>query len=191
MSEKARKEFAKRIKRLREDRGMTQADLAERLGYTKQAISNWERGLNAPSIDDLEALAIVFNIEVGLLFNGSNDEKRERCLLVLKEIIPIPNKINVYAMFLEDRYYDLWIATLYDADYRISLMGPTTCSIHNRYDSFRDDFLKDAEDGMSAIRDELDRDQISEFGTANRGTREMIEIMEQIADDPNYLSDEE
>lgn len=41
------------IKRLREDRGLTQRALAESLGVTDKAVSKWESGRGLPDISSL------------------------------------------------------------------------------------------------------------------------------------------
>lgn len=42
--------FSEKLKTLRIARGLTQADIAERLHISRQAISKWENGLNEPDI---------------------------------------------------------------------------------------------------------------------------------------------
>ena len=44
------KEIGKKIQLAREEKGMTQADLAERLGITQAALSNYERRTLYPII---------------------------------------------------------------------------------------------------------------------------------------------
>jgi transcriptional regulator with XRE-family HTH domain len=46
-----------RLRETRADAGLSQAELARRLGVTQAAISNWESGTRQPSLDDLYALA--------------------------------------------------------------------------------------------------------------------------------------
>ena len=43
------------IKKLRTTAGLTQDQLAERLYVTRQTVSNWERGISRPDLDQLEA----------------------------------------------------------------------------------------------------------------------------------------
>jgi transcriptional regulator with XRE-family HTH domain len=42
------------IKKYRTKKGYTQKQVAEFVGKSKNAISNWETGLNEPSIDELD-----------------------------------------------------------------------------------------------------------------------------------------
>jgi transcriptional regulator with XRE-family HTH domain len=51
----------KYLAKLRADAGLTQADLAERLGYsTAQFVSNWERGVSGPPDHIVSDLAEIF-----------------------------------------------------------------------------------------------------------------------------------
>lgn len=52
------------ISRLRKEHGMTQLQLADALGVTFQAVSNWERGLSMPDISKLPELAELFGTTI-------------------------------------------------------------------------------------------------------------------------------
>lgn len=58
------------IRRLRIEAGMTQLQLAERLGVTDKAVSKWERGLGCPDISLLAELALSLNSKVDALLDG-------------------------------------------------------------------------------------------------------------------------
>ena len=51
----------KRIVQLRKGNNITQMGLADQLGVSFQAISNWERGHTMPDISKLPELARIFN----------------------------------------------------------------------------------------------------------------------------------
>lgn len=60
--------LSKNIRALREKKGMTQADLAEALFVSFQAVSSWERGLTAPDLENTLRLAELFGVTIdGLL----------------------------------------------------------------------------------------------------------------------------
>ncbi len=50
------------IKQTREELGMTQEDLAERLEVSRQAVSKWELGASLPSLENLELLEEVLGV---------------------------------------------------------------------------------------------------------------------------------
>lgn len=58
---------SEQIKNLRIEKGWTQAELGEKLGYSPQTISAWERGQNQPDIQALTALANVFQVTSDVL----------------------------------------------------------------------------------------------------------------------------
>lgn len=63
-------EFARRILRLRRERGLTQSALACRMGVTPQAVSKWETGRALPDLAHVDELAAVLEVEVTYLLWG-------------------------------------------------------------------------------------------------------------------------
>lgn len=57
-------EIARRIRQARIDRNMTQMNLAEAMGVSYQAVSNWERGNSMPDISKLEDLCKTLDLSV-------------------------------------------------------------------------------------------------------------------------------
>ena len=64
------KQIGKKITDLRKNNNMTQMELADKLGISFQAVSNWERGNTMPDISKLPELAEIFHISVDELLNG-------------------------------------------------------------------------------------------------------------------------
>ena len=58
------------LKQLRMAQGLTQDQLAEKLHVTRQAVSNWERNVSHPDLDQLEAIAAALGVEVTTLLYG-------------------------------------------------------------------------------------------------------------------------
>ena len=58
---------ADKIKTLREGKGWTQAELARRLGITRNGVNSWEQGLSMPSPACLVDLADVFSVSTDYL----------------------------------------------------------------------------------------------------------------------------
>ena len=76
------------IKELREKNGLTQAELAERLGVSDKAISKWETGKGYPDISLLQPIAQTFGVSITELMSGNS----------------INNK-NVSANMLRSKFY--------------------------------------------------------------------------------------
>ncbi len=69
--------LAETIRRLRKERGMTQNELADRLGVSYQAVSRWENESSYPDIKLLPAIAALFGITVDYLL-GSGEKRAGR-----------------------------------------------------------------------------------------------------------------
>jgi len=67
-----------RLRKLREDRGLTQEELAEALGVTRQTIIAIEKGRYSPSLRLAFRIARFFNVRIEDIFicEGENDEGR-------------------------------------------------------------------------------------------------------------------
>ena len=58
------------IRRLRENKKMTQEELAEALYVSRTAVSKWESGRGTPSIDSLKELSRFFSVSIDELLSG-------------------------------------------------------------------------------------------------------------------------
>ena len=67
-----------KIAALRKQRGVTQLELAQRLGVTDKAVSKWERDLACPDIHSLPRLAQVLEITVEELIPGEEKRQEEK-----------------------------------------------------------------------------------------------------------------
>lgn len=62
------------IKKLRNEKKMTQAELAKKLNVTDRAVSKWERGKGLPDISLLEDLSEIFNVSILEILKGERLE---------------------------------------------------------------------------------------------------------------------
>ena len=63
-------EFSNRLRGLREQMGLTQQDVADRLDLTRPAVAAWEHGKSRPRLDKLSELAGVLGVSTYYLLNG-------------------------------------------------------------------------------------------------------------------------
>ena len=77
----------KNIKRLREAKGMTQEQLAEKLNVTRQAVSNWENEKTQPDIDTLHKISQELDCSIEELIYGT---KPRSATTVIQQVVSQP-----------------------------------------------------------------------------------------------------
>ncbi len=65
--EEIKKTFAKRLKELRAEKGLTQMELARMLSVTIQTVGKWERSISMPNLNYIFKIAKVFGVKVPYL----------------------------------------------------------------------------------------------------------------------------
>lgn len=60
-----------RIRQLRKEHQLTQAELGNKLGVIKQTISSWENGISSPNNETLTAMAKLFDVSTDYLLGNS------------------------------------------------------------------------------------------------------------------------
>lgn len=63
--------FAKRLKNLRQEHGLSQQALSEQLKVSKSSINMYERGEREPGFETVAAIAAHFNVDIDYLLGGS------------------------------------------------------------------------------------------------------------------------
>ena len=107
-----------KIKQLRSKAGLTQEQLAERLGISGQAVSKWENDNGLPDISLLVPIADYFDISLDYLFLRSDysqgleyDEIKERYTKARELFLLYPNNYR-YHLKLADAEYQLALSLL-------------------------------------------------------------------------------
>lgn len=100
--------FGNKIKILRKQNNMTQDDLAIKLHVTRQAISNWERGITIPDINMITEISNVFAMGIDEIISNETkkvekqyDRKATRFLYMLSIILVVTNIIISYLIYKE------------------------------------------------------------------------------------------
>ena len=62
-------EIGKQIRKFREDRGMSQKELAKKLNISNSRVSNWEQGINRPDVDILIKICQILKVSSDELLN--------------------------------------------------------------------------------------------------------------------------
>lgn len=84
------------IAELRKEKGMTQLELAEKMGVTDKAVSKWERDLSCPDINSLPKLAEILGVTVDELMQIKKEAENPK--QSPKEIVQIVLKAVPVAM---------------------------------------------------------------------------------------------
>ena len=84
------------IAELRKQHGMTQLELAEKMGVTDKAVSKWERDLNCPDINSLPTLAETLGVSVEELMQVKKEA--ETPVSKVAEILDLAPKAVAMAM---------------------------------------------------------------------------------------------
>jgi len=99
--------IAKNIQKLRQEKGMTQLELAEKLSYSDKSVSKWERGESLPDIIVLKAVADIFEVTLDYLVEEEHSGKP-----VTKEQVDRNFRRNCYIVTGTSIFIVALIATL-------------------------------------------------------------------------------
>lgn len=64
--------FCKNLTTLRKFNKMTQEELAEKVGVSRQSVAKWENGESVPDIEKCKAISEVFSVSLDELVNNSH-----------------------------------------------------------------------------------------------------------------------
>ena len=70
--------FGENLQKLRKEKGLSQEQLAEKLGVTRQSVSKWESGASYPEMDKIVSLCNMFHCDLDVLINKDVTEERQR-----------------------------------------------------------------------------------------------------------------
>ena len=87
-------ELGNHIKHYRNEKGLSQEELAERIFVTRQSISNWENNKNYPDINSIVLLSEVFEISIDNLIKGDLEQMKKE--INSEEV----RKLNFYAAMM-------------------------------------------------------------------------------------------
>ena len=88
--------IADKIKLLREKGGMTQADLARKLGVTRSGVNAWEMGITTPSTQYVVELSLLFKVSTDFLLDMPHEVTISVDGLTDREIASLIEIANCY-----------------------------------------------------------------------------------------------
>ena len=90
--------FGNMVAVLRKEKGMTQLELAEKMGVTDKAVSKWERDLSFPDVSSIPKLAEILGVSVEELMQVKAESKAEPIKKKIDEIVDVAFKGVALAM---------------------------------------------------------------------------------------------
>jgi transcriptional regulator with XRE-family HTH domain len=88
--------FGLRLKGLRSEKGLTQQQLADKLGIVKASISSYEHNANYPSIEVFIKLCKIFDVSADFLLGLSDDMDIKISHLTDEQVSIIMSLINQF-----------------------------------------------------------------------------------------------
>lgn len=95
------KEISDRLVKLRKQKGLSQEELAEKLGLSRQAISKWERCESSPDLDNIIQLAKLYDLSFDELLSTNECSKK---------IVQNSQEENIKYVAIENKKYINWLA---------------------------------------------------------------------------------
>ena len=93
--------IADRIQSLRKEKGISQEELAEQVGVSRQAVSKWESEQSSPEVDKIILLSEYFGVTTDYLLKGKETaRKEEKKKLDLKVFTIVGTFINVIGLIV-------------------------------------------------------------------------------------------
>ena len=92
--------FGSFLKELRKEHGLTQEELAEKLGVTNRTVSRWETGSNIPDIDILIYLSEFYQVDLKELLDGEKKEIEHKTedTQIVRQVVEYEEKKEEYSM---------------------------------------------------------------------------------------------
>ena len=90
--------FGSKVASLRKEKGMTQLELAQKMGVTDKAVSKWERDLSLPDVSSLPRLAEVLDVSVEELLQAKTARSEGETSVKIASFIDLALKAVALAM---------------------------------------------------------------------------------------------
>lgn len=160
--------FAEQLKNSRRQAGLSQEQLAEQLGVSRQAITKWETGAGMPEAENLLRLASLFGLSLDTFFSQSAGKQAARAFLY--------ESVTEYDID-ESKHYDMKLG----AAARLILSGSEGEKLRvrllsNTMPSLQKDFKVKIED----IRQRIDVQILRKNGVSETAAREALTIQVEV-----------
>ncbi len=160
--------FAEKLKSIRKQSGMSQEQLAEKLGVSRQAVTKWETNAGIPDIENIMAISALFDISIDELLSNERGTKNPTEYLF--------ESVTEYDID-EPKHYDMkfggakqFLLSGYEGEkIRVRLASNTLSTLKNDFKVKIDD-----------IRKRIDVDINRKNGVSEAAAKEAVSIIVQI-----------
>ena len=92
--------MGEKIASLRKAAGMTQRQLADRMGVTDKAVSKWERNLSCPDIESIPLLAEIFGVSADELINtkATGTSEKDKITDIVFKAVPMAMGVGLVVL---------------------------------------------------------------------------------------------
>ena len=92
--------MGEKIASLRKAAGMTQRQLADRMGVTDKAVSKWERNLSCPDIESIPLLAEIFGVSADELINtkATGTSEKDKIIDIVFKAVPMAMGVGLVVL---------------------------------------------------------------------------------------------
>lgn len=179
--------LGQRLQELRKQNNYSQEKLAEIMKLSRTAVAHWERGMSAPSNDNLVELAELYHISIDDIMSESEYKQYKETYknrYKSLEIIEIEGYVDTYLEFMEDRFMNQYTCWIFDGDIPIKMQVGRACRKHMTFYEFKNEVMNNIVEIVKNHREWLSEsfEMEGENVKAMMEAKYMIETMENIAE---------
>lgn len=160
--------FAEKLKSIRKQAGMSQEQLAEKLGVSRQAVTKWETDAGIPDIENIMAISALFDISIDELLSNEKGAKKPKDYLyesIMEYDIDEPKRYDMKFGGAKE-----FLLSGYEGEkIRVRLASNTLSTLQNDFKVRVDD-----------IRKRIDVDVNRKNGVSEATAKEAVSIFVQI-----------
>lgn len=128
--------FGNRILELRSIFGLSQSELAEKVGVTNKAVSKWETGKSKPTTNVIRKLAALFNVDVNKLLSVREEERKMEISKIVITGGPCAGKSTAMS-WVQNAFTQMGYTVLFVSETATELItggvAPWTCGTNAEY----------------------------------------------------------
>lgn len=128
--------FGNYILELRRKSGLSQSELADRIGVTNKAVSKWETGKSKPTTDTLRKLAAIFHVPIEQLLSLKDKERKMKVSKIVITGGPCAGKTTAMS-WIQNAFTQKGYAVLFVPETATELItggvAPWTCGSNVEY----------------------------------------------------------